>query len=105
MQCPKLDGWKGRQFLCLHCVHVCCKDHIKTHSQAGSHHLFVDISSTHVFCTKCDDYVYDPEFERVALAERCVPAHPNSPPVRCVRRFSCPSLELRLVNFTIPSWL
>lgn len=78
MQCPKLDGWKGRQFLCLHCVHVCCKDHIKAHSQAGSHHLFVDISSTHVFCTKCDDYVYDPEFERVAWAERAAALNPKS---------------------------
>eukprot|EP00040_Diaphanoeca_grandis_P026009 m.144943 g.144943 ORF g.144943 m.144943 type:complete len:616 (+) comp30403_c0_seq1:309-2156(+) len=72
MECvADLETFGDRQFLCLQCVFIGCQSHIIAHAEsANTHNLFIDIASGHVFCTKCKDYVYDPEFERIAMSER-----------------------------------
>lgn len=71
VECPSDEAQLGgRLYLCINCVYVCCKSHLNAHTENTGHNLFIDVASKHVFCKKCDDYVYDPEFERVALTEK-----------------------------------
>lgn len=64
--------------MCLHCVFVGKKPRLATHAERTGHYLFVDVSSKHVFCTKCDDYIYDGEFERISRRSRAQAAFPRS---------------------------
>eukprot|EP00041_Stephanoeca_diplocostata_P034275 m.1156223 g.1156223 ORF g.1156223 m.1156223 type:complete len:652 (-) comp24492_c0_seq4:3864-5819(-) len=63
--CNADAAWFRRIFLCMHCVYVVDKVCLSGHGVKSSHFLFIDTSSMHIFCTKCNDYVYDGEFERI----------------------------------------
>ena len=88
---------RERQFLCLHCIFIGCRTHCDAHFETTKHHLFIDVASGHVRCSKCKDYVYDPEFERIAMIERCEPN--NS----MFSRFACVSTHVR-VSVSLCLW-
>lgn len=51
-----------------HICTVCMKldaQCLSGHGDKSSHFLFIDTNTMHVFCTRCNDYVYDGEFERM----------------------------------------
>lgn len=61
-----------RVHMCLHCVSVCCKasGHLAQHFEASGHFLAIDVTHRQTFCARCDDYIYDPDIERVVEQER-----------------------------------
>ena len=54
----------------MHCVFVGRKECLQRHTDRTQHHLFLDASSKHAFCSFCNDYVYDGEFERLSRRAR-----------------------------------
>jgi hypothetical protein len=68
----------GRLHVCLHCVFVGQRDRLAAHSERTGHYLFVDVSSKHVYCHTCADYVYDGEFERISRRTRAECVNPRA---------------------------
>jgi ubiquitin carboxyl-terminal hydrolase 22/27/51 len=53
---------------CLYCIHVTCHSHRNSHSIKKNHPLSMELVYGNVFCSECNDYVYDSEFEVVSEA-------------------------------------
>lgn len=50
---------------CLQCTCICAIGETKVHSRAKGHTFYASFRSGSVFCAKCDDFIYDPELERI----------------------------------------
>ena len=74
--------------MCLQCVYVGCKDHLKPHQEATGHCLFADVSTCNVFCSECNDYIYDPDFEQLLKHERGLLSDTALVPDKSRARFS-----------------
>ncbi|KAI8620523.1 hypothetical protein BC830DRAFT_1059123, partial [Chytriomyces sp. MP71] len=68
------DSGFGRLHICLHCPFMGCfkQNHIQSHlNDSTNNHCFaVDYHHGALFCSKCNDYVWDLDFERVLAGER-----------------------------------
>jgi uncharacterized UBP type Zn finger protein len=58
--------FESRLHCCLHCVYISCKKHT-THYK--KHVFSVDFNHLKLYCTKCKDYSYPEEFEKIVLEE------------------------------------
>lgn len=53
---------------CLHCIHFSCwGPHMREHTKACGHKLWVDLEHGNVFCVSCSDYVYDCDLHSISL--------------------------------------
>ncbi|KAI8967242.1 hypothetical protein BDF20DRAFT_1004934 [Mycotypha africana] len=54
---------------CLHCVYFGCwkKGHIKQHQKEKKHTFAMDFNRYTLFCSECDDYIYDVELEETII--------------------------------------
>ncbi|KZT02572.1 cysteine proteinase [Laetiporus sulphureus 93-53] len=59
--CSKCDLTLSRPFACLHCSFSGCwnNGHVKEHLQESVHNYCADARTGSVFCSACDDFVYD----------------------------------------------
>ncbi|KAI9342604.1 hypothetical protein BDR26DRAFT_859242 [Obelidium mucronatum] len=68
------DAGFARLHACLHCSFIGCfkHKHINAHllDPANPHCFAVDYHQGAVFCIKCNDYIWDLDFERVLAGER-----------------------------------
>jgi ubiquitin carboxyl-terminal hydrolase 22/27/51 len=53
---------QARLHCCLHCVYIGCKSHS---AHYGKHTFCVDFNHLKVYCTKCKEYIYPLEFDRI----------------------------------------
>ena len=51
-----------------------------TAEQATGHRLYAEVSTLHVFCSLCNDYIYDSDFEHLAEHAKSSAAHLHLPP-------------------------
>lgn len=60
-QCGSCGIALSRPFVCLHCSYSGCwsLSHIQGHLSEAGHHFCVDAKSGSIFCSECDDFVYD----------------------------------------------
>ncbi|XP_063825048.1 ubiquitin carboxyl-terminal hydrolase nonstop isoform X2 [Ostrinia nubilalis] len=60
-----------RMHSCLHCIYFACyAGHIQEHSKSKKHFLYIDLSYGNVFCTQCQDYIYDRELTEIGMNHR-----------------------------------
>ncbi|KAI9680762.1 MAG: hypothetical protein M1817_004202 [Caeruleum heppii] len=52
-------------YLCLQCATICNRDELDKHGKASQHCFAVDSRSGCLYCRACQDYIYDPVFERL----------------------------------------
>ncbi|KAH9925470.1 cysteine proteinase [Amylocystis lapponica] len=59
--CGTCDFVLSRPVVCLSCSYSGCwrNAHVKQHLQVAGHDLCADVKTGSVFCSKCDDFVYD----------------------------------------------
>ncbi|KAF6756816.1 hypothetical protein DFP72DRAFT_963469, partial [Ephemerocybe angulata] len=57
----------SRPFACLHCDKAFCWEngHAKSHLRHAKHMFCADVKSGRVYCSLCDDFIYDPRMEDV----------------------------------------
>lgn len=59
--------FKGARLMsCLYCVHFACPKHFGEHFITTRHSFGVNLTTGHVFCAHCDDYMYDGEIMSLA---------------------------------------
>ncbi|KAI8058934.1 uncharacterized protein B0P05DRAFT_599889 [Gilbertella persicaria] len=71
-QCTTCSDPLSRLHACLHCVYLGCwrKGHMKEHQAEKKHIFAMDFDRHTIFCSECDDYVYDIEIdEKIARHE------------------------------------
>uniref|UniRef100_A0A6G1SBH2 Ubiquitin carboxyl-terminal hydrolase n=1 Tax=Aceria tosichella TaxID=561515 RepID=A0A6G1SBH2_9ACAR len=64
-------------YSCLECTYMGCyefsdnnsKNHIYEHAMKEKHHLAMDLLFVAIYCFKCDDYVYNQEFESILRSQ------------------------------------
>lgn len=49
-------------------------------NQATGHCMYAEVSTLHIFCSQCNDYVYDSDFEHLAEHAKSSAAHLHLPP-------------------------
>jgi len=60
--CHTCNRSATRLHSCLHCITFACwGQHLKEHAKAAGHKLWVELEQGNVYCTVCQDYVYDQE--------------------------------------------
>ncbi|EGG20150.1 hypothetical protein DFA_07270 [Cavenderia fasciculata] len=67
LSCSTCHCFNGRIHLCLQCFHLACwKDkHIISHFDKTGHYLAMDANLNQIYCNKCNDYIYDKQFEDI----------------------------------------
>ncbi|KAF9007408.1 cysteine proteinase [Cyathus striatus] len=55
----------SRPFSCLNCSYIGCwsEDHVSSHLSDEGHTFCADVKSGSVFCSECDDFIYDPRID------------------------------------------
>ncbi|KAF5326836.1 hypothetical protein D9619_004989 [Psilocybe cf. subviscida] len=68
--CGTCDMSLSRPFVCLRCPYLGCwnNDHFVQHLQSSGHNFGCDSKSGYVFCSSCNDFIYDAELDKVHLA-------------------------------------
>ncbi|KAI4376848.1 hypothetical protein MLD38_014562 [Melastoma candidum] len=57
-----------RLYLCLICSSISCPRHALSHSRSSlGHSISVDVERAELFCSNCDDQVYDPDFDSILV--------------------------------------
>ncbi|KAJ3292387.1 hypothetical protein HDU79_001471 [Rhizoclosmatium sp. JEL0117] len=68
------DNGFGRLHACLHCSFIGCAKHKHMNAHlldtTNTHCFAVDYQHASIFCIKCNDYIWDLDFERVLAGER-----------------------------------
>lgn len=59
--CNECEYDGARLLSCLYCVYFACPTHICEHFKNTKHSFGVDLSLGHIFCSFCDDFIYDGE--------------------------------------------
>ncbi|OBZ81870.1 Ubiquitin carboxyl-terminal hydrolase 22 [Choanephora cucurbitarum] len=64
-QCTTCLDPLSRLHACLHCVYLGCwkKGHMKDHQKEKKHIFAMEFDRHAIFCSECDDYVYDVEID------------------------------------------
>jgi ubiquitin carboxyl-terminal hydrolase 22/27/51 len=70
--CYTCHEYGPRLHSCLSCIFFGCygAKHIHEHAKTRKHNLAVDLSYGAVFCFACGDYVYDKDFELIAVYQQ-----------------------------------
>ncbi|KAJ3191921.1 hypothetical protein HK101_007294 [Irineochytrium annulatum] len=70
--CATCEDSLGRLHMCLHCNTAFCSidQHLHNHMEERQHNYAVDFSHQTLFCSKCNDYVYDIDFDRILVSEK-----------------------------------
>lgn len=55
-----------RLLSCLCCVYFACPTHFGEHFKNSQHGFGINLTSGHLFCSHCDDYIYDGEILSIA---------------------------------------
>ncbi|TFK34607.1 cysteine proteinase [Crucibulum laeve] len=60
----------SRPFACLHCVYAGCwvGGHIVDHLKDKDHTFCADVKTGSVFCSECDDFIYDAKLDEIYLS-------------------------------------
>ncbi|KAF9558847.1 cysteine proteinase [Agrocybe pediades] len=60
----------SRPFACLHCTYTGCwhGGHVGQHLRDSDHQFCVDAHSGSVFCSECDDFIYDARIDTMRLS-------------------------------------
>ncbi|KDR78670.1 hypothetical protein GALMADRAFT_244157 [Galerina marginata CBS 339.88] len=68
--CGTCEVSLSRPFACLYCSYTGCwqDGHVVQHLKEAGHQFCVDAKTGSLFCTECDDFVYDAKVERIHLA-------------------------------------
>lgn len=68
--CDKCDQALSRPFVCLHCSFAGCwsEGHITNHLKETGHTFCTDTKSGSVFCSECEDFVFDDTIDELYLA-------------------------------------
>jgi len=68
--CGTCDMALSRPFVCLHCSYAGCwsKSHVSSHLKNSGHQFCADVKSGSVFCSKCDDFIYDAALDDIYLS-------------------------------------
>ncbi|TEB19403.1 cysteine proteinase [Coprinellus micaceus] len=66
-RCGVCDLALSRPFACLHCDAAFCWEHghAITHSKQTNHTFCVDAKSGRLYCSQCDDFIYDPTLDEL----------------------------------------
>lgn len=66
-------GERKRLFMCLTCGSLMCSEHSVVHTRIETGHVvMVDVERSELYCCKCCDQVYDPDFDRVLMCKHVV---------------------------------
>ncbi|EPB89263.1 hypothetical protein HMPREF1544_03887 [Mucor circinelloides 1006PhL] len=71
-QCSTCLDPLSRLHACLHCVYIGCwrKGHLKDHQKEKKHTFAMDFDRHTLFCSECNDYIYDVEIdEKIVRSE------------------------------------
>ncbi|CAO3624062.1 unnamed protein product [Mucor fragilis] len=71
-QCSTCLDPLSRLHACLHCVYIGCwrKGHLKSHQKEKKHTFAMDFDRHTLFCSECNDYIYDVEIdEKIVRSE------------------------------------
>lgn len=68
------NSFSSRIHVCLSCVHIACISHCKQHlnslsNSKDNHNFALDMENLHVFCQKCNNYIYHVELDRIRQEE------------------------------------
>ncbi|KAK8620158.1 hypothetical protein V6N13_066641 [Hibiscus sabdariffa] len=70
-RCSFCNGYRGRLYICLVCSSISCSSHILLHAQSEhGHDVAIDMERSELYCCLCCDQVYDPDFDKVVVAEQ-----------------------------------
>ncbi|XP_012556524.1 ubiquitin carboxyl-terminal hydrolase 22 isoform X1 [Hydra vulgaris] len=72
MKCHQCHTYSNFLHACLHCVYFGCYSgcrHIIEHLEKKNHILAIDLNYGNIYCNSCKTYVYDKEFDAVAIEE------------------------------------
>ncbi|TPX37880.1 hypothetical protein SeMB42_g06822 [Synchytrium endobioticum] len=71
-QCCDCDNVGSRLHACLQCVYLGCwnRGHMSNHLRDQQHTFAMDFAHCRVFCSECNDYIYDADFEMIFNAEK-----------------------------------
>eukprot|EP01083_Nonionella_stella_P065520 171761_1 len=81
-KCIDCRDYFGRLHRCLYCAYIGCfvKGHIQAHCKVSNHILVFDIDHDEVFCSVCNDYVYNIEVDRAIQEYKSTKSGGNAPP-------------------------
>ncbi|XP_021947196.1 ubiquitin carboxyl-terminal hydrolase nonstop [Folsomia candida] len=65
--CRKVDGFLHS---CMHCIFFGClkRGHLRNHYKETGHPIACDLTYGTIYCFKCTDFLYDRDFEAIAVA-------------------------------------
>ncbi|XP_030544456.1 ubiquitin C-terminal hydrolase 22 [Rhodamnia argentea] len=70
LTCFFCNGYHERLYLCLICSSVSCLDHTLLHTQSDcGHDIAVDVKRSELYCGRCRDQVYDPDFDSAVISK------------------------------------
>ncbi|KAG1363724.1 ubiquitin C-terminal hydrolase 22 [Cocos nucifera] len=82
---------RGRFYLCLICSTVSCSDHAAAHAGSNpGHDIAVDVDRAELFCCRCADQVYDPDFDIAVMVKQIVKLPESRESSRCRKRRANP---------------
>ncbi|MCJ1250273.1 hypothetical protein MMC30_007499 [Trapelia coarctata] len=61
-------------FLCLQCNAISSSKDREMHGQTKKHHMSIESRSGCLYCGLCDDFVYDPTFEKIRIEQSLPPS-------------------------------
>ncbi|CAA2961343.1 ubiquitin carboxyl-terminal hydrolase 22-like [Olea europaea subsp. europaea] len=68
VQCSSCGLSPPRLYACVSCATVTCRTHTATHAAESSHYVMVDVDRAELFCSECEEQVYDRDFDAAVVA-------------------------------------